>query len=161
MDCCNTDCPNYSLGPHAGKGRIRVATAFYCTVQSVGDAHPTRHGRPWHLQGPAGCVGWESKTALPEWRGKRVAPRAHTNLSCKGLMLQLLRLFKSISHRVCMGNSHVMARRHGEAPRGGPHSEAPKRDSPRPLSDHISVDVGLQKARLARLRDSHSIYMRA
>ena len=46
---------------------------------------------------------------------------------------QLLRLFKSISHRVCMGNSHVMARRHGEAPRGGPHSEAPKRDSPRPL----------------------------
>ncbi len=87
MDSCDTDCPNYSLGPHAGKGRIRVATPLYCTVQSVGDAHPTRHGRPWHLQGPAGCVGWESKTALPEWRGKRVAPRAHTNLSCKGLML--------------------------------------------------------------------------
>ena len=87
MDSCNIDCPIYSLGPHAGKGRIRVATPLYCTVQSVGDAHPTRHGRPWHLQGPAGCVGWESKTALPEWRGKRVAPRAHTNLSCKGLML--------------------------------------------------------------------------
>ena len=80
-------------------------------------------------------MGWESKTALSEWRGKRVAPRAHTNLSCKGLMLSAFETVQVYFSSGLYGKlpCNGEAARRG-TPRGGLHSEAILSESPRLLA---------------------------
>ena len=131
--------PDPLAGPRHVWGRPGVNFASATTPQ--GANHP--HGSP--LEGWSDGAGprrrqkftciWLGSPPIAAWDGSlrplylsggvNVSRRAPIQICrVRDSCYQLLRLFKSIYHRVSMGNSHVMARRHGEAPRGGPpHSE--------------------------------------